>query len=806
MPPKETSQIKEQVILEIKIPRESEETPEAMAQIFSALSNIRSSIKDKVFFARKRPLVFEIANYNQVIHFYVYLPSEVQTYFESQLTAAYPKATIILAPDFLPNWEQESSLVAGQLQLASPFYFPLKTYQEFEEVDPLSSVLGTMSRAEKEEKMLVQLVLLPAGRGWQRTAASIVQKGIIIPGEEGPTTTSHPQKDLIEKKMAHPGLNCGIRLLAGSQNQAVSGSILKNLADSFAGLSLGEGNHLVLTKPPMLREKKFLQAILDREAKYLPKRQVLNVHELATIYHFPTESLSGIRNIAWGTKLTGEPPEKLPIGFEATDEEKKEINFFARTEFKNKVVTFGIKKYDRRKHVYIIGKTGTGKTTLIANMAINDMRNREGVAVIDPHGDLCEILLDYIPSYRLNDVCYLDPSDVGNPFALNPLQVDNKEHQELVASGIVSIFYKLYSYSWGPRLEYILRNTLLTLVTRPDSTLVDLPVLLTNKNFRRSVVERLDDPVLENFWIKEYEKMPDRLQSEAISPILNKVGQFVASPTIRAIIGQTRSTVDLEKIMNEGKILLVNLSSGKIGEDNAALLGAMFITKIQLAAMGRAKVPEEERRDFYLYVDEFQNFATSSFIKILSEARKYRLNLALANQYIAQVPEDVQKAIFGNIGTLLSFLVGAEDSQILAREFGGVYSEEELVSLGNFQIITKIAIDNLTSRPFYAFTLPLPRSKNQNRPKVLRLSREKFTKPLEKVELPKAPPLAPPVQPQAASPPGARPSGQPRLAQKPRPRKPRRHFQPRRRPRPQRPQPNPPAGGQAEKTVFEGRK
>jgi hypothetical protein len=269
----------------------------------------------------------------------------------------------------------------------------------------------------------------------------------------------------------------------------------------------------------------------------------------------------------------------------------------------------------------------------------------------------------------------------------------------------------------------------MTLTQIPDSTLVDVPRILTDGSFRKKIIEKITDQVLLNFWTKEFEEMTDRLLQESINPILNKVGQFVSSPMIRGIIGHPKSTVDLEEIMNQGKILILNLSQGKLGEDNAALLGAMFITKMQLAAMNRVNIPESERKDFYLYVDEFQNFATSSFIKILSEARKYRLNLALANQYIAQVSEEVQKAIFGNTGTLISFLVGAEDSQILSREFGGIYKEEELVGLGNYQTIVKLAIENLTSRPFYAFTLPLPRCRNQNREKVLRLSRERYTKP-----------------------------------------------------------------------------
>ena len=732
----------EKVILELRLPRESEETTEAMAACFSALSNIKSSLLARLL-GKEKPLIFEIATYNQIIHFYAVLPVEYQTYFESQLSAQYPKATILTSPDYLSSWLTDSqALSAGQLKLISPFYFPLKTYLDFKETDPLSSVLGTLARAEKEEKVLVQIVLLPAGKGWQRVGSSVLRKGVTLPDGK---ISSHPQEKLIEQKISQPGFRVAIRLLVCSATKAASASLLHHLAGSFGGVALGEGNTFSLAKPSFWQEKKFEKSIFQRLPTLVPKNQILNTQELATIYHLPSVTLSGIKNIAWGTKLTGEPPDNLPIAIGASEEEKQKINFFARTEFKNKLVTFGIRKEDRRRHIYIIGKTGTGKTTLIANMAINDMRNREGLAVVDPHGDLSEILLDFIPSHRLNDVCYLDPSDRAHPFYLNPLEVKDPEHRELVASGIVAIFYKLYSYSWGPRLEYILRNAILTLLSKPDSTLVEVPELLTNRNFRQKVVETIDDRVLRNFWTQEFEQMSERLMAEAISPILNKVGQFVSSPMIRGIIGHPRSTVDLEEIMNQGKILIINLSQGKLGEDNAALLGAMFITKMQLASMGRVKVPEAERRDFYLYVDEFQNFATSSFIKILSEARKYRLNLALANQYIAQVPEEVQKAIFGNTGTLLSFLVGAEDSQILSREFGGVYKEEELVGLGNYQMICKLAIENLTSRPFYTFTLPLPRSRNQNREKVLRLSQERYTKPFEK----EAPFVQPKFQPKA---------------------------------------------------------
>lgn len=714
------------VILEVKTSRKSEETPEAMVQFLASLTNLKRRLL--FFFRPGIPISLEIGVLDQTIHFYITVQPEYQTFIESQLISQYPKTLIIKSKDYIGEvLANRSTLSLGQMKLTHGLTYPLRTYQEFKDIDPLSSLLGFLSKAQPHDLVAIQFLLIPISNSWQRGGERLMaQKYKDATG----VIHTNPYAKVISEKIAFNGFKSAIRIAVNSQTRERSSHLLYEIANSFSSFNNPSGNSLVFRRLFLWQPLRLYHSITTRSKRFVPN-QVLNVLELATLFHFPTEKLSKIHNISWYKTILSDAPENLPVSEGLAEEEKKEVNFFARTEFKNKSQVFGIKGNDRRRHMYIIGKTGTGKSTLIANMAISDMRNKKGLAVIDPHGDLSEILLSYVPTFRINDVVYLDPSDRNYPFILNPLEVQNKEQKELVVSGIVSIFHKLYSYSWGPRLEYIFRNAILSVIDLPNATLLMIPDILTNDDFRHKAIEHLKDKVLVNFWLNEFEQMTPRLKSEAMSPILNKVGQFVSSPTMRNIIKEPKSTIDLEKIMNEGKILILNLSQGRLGEDNAALLGAMTITKLQLAAMNRVSQKEEERRDFYLYVDEFQNFATTSFIKILSEARKYRLNLILANQYIAQIPEDVRSAIFGNAGTMLSFLIGAEDSRYMAREFGERFKEEDLLALGNYQAIIKLAIDQITQAPFLCQTLPLPKSVTQSREKVIRASRERYTKPIK---------------------------------------------------------------------------
>ncbi len=415
-----------------------------------------------------------------------------------------------------------------------------------------------------------------------------------------------------------------------------------------------------------------------------------------------------------------------------------EIVLFAETNYRNIRKKFGIKRQDRRRHMYLIGKTGTGKSTTLENMIYQDIQMGHGVAIVDPHGDLAERALDFIPANRINDVIYFNPADTENPFALNVLEQVDASQRHLVASGLVGVFKKIWADSWGPRLEYVLRNTILALLEYPGSTLLGIMRILVDKEFRKKVVDRLTDPVVKSFWTNEYPKYPDRLRAEAIAPIQNKVGQFLSTSLIRDIVGQVKSKINLREIMDNKKILIMNLSKGRIGEDASALLGAMMITKIQMAVMSRINIPEEERQDFYLYVDEFQNFATESFADILSEARKYHLNLILAHQYIDQLTvkdtSRVRDAIFGNVGTMVVFRVGAKDADFLAKEFVPRFEEEDLVDLDQYNIYVKLMIDGLTSEPFSALTLP-PLSKPEgNAQKIIKVSRERYAEPRKLVE------------------------------------------------------------------------
>lgn len=413
------------------------------------------------------------------------------------------------------------------------------------------------------------------------------------------------------------------------------------------------------------------------------------------------------------------------------------------TNFRNSNQPFGIKDADRMGHMYVIGKTGVGKSTLLLNMAISDLQRGKGICVIDPHGDLAETLLDHIPQDRIDDVIYFNPQDTDYPIAFNPLHAVHPNFHHLVTSGLLSTFKKIWAESWGPRLEYILRMSLLTLLEYPHATLLDIQPLLTDTYFRNKVLMYSSNDAVHAFWVNEFDKYPPQLRAEAIAPILNKMGVFIASAPLKNILGQRVRSINIQEVMDRGRILIANLSKGAIGEDAAAILGSILVTQIQLAALYRSTIPEETRRPFYLYVDEVHSFVSTSFADILAEARKYRLSLFLTHQYIEQLPETIRAAIFGNVGTFIAFRVGAADAVYIAKELYPVFSEGDVISLPKYHMYLKLMIDGATSIPFSATTLPLTNTPTNHKQIVIQRSQLRYGRPIPERDFPNEKPVQP---------------------------------------------------------------
>lgn len=406
---------------------------------------------------------------------------------------------------------------------------------------------------------------------------------------------------------------------------------------------------------------------------------------------------------------------------------EKDVVYFAKTNFRNSLRKFGIKTDDRRRHVYVVGKTGMGKTTLLENMILSDIYAGHGCCFVDPHGDVAEKLIDFIPSWRINDVVYFNPSDIDHPIGFNILEAVDANMKHLVASALMSVFKKIWENVWSARMEYILNNTILALLDTPGSTLLGVNRMLSDKDFRLEIVKNIQDPIVKQFWVTEFAAYDAKFASEAVAPIQNKIGQFLSSSVIRNIVAQAKSSINIREMMDNQKIFIINLSKGRIGEDAMRLLGGMLITKMQVAAMERVNVPEKEREDFYLYVDEFQNFAVESFAGILSEARKYRLNLVMAHQYITQLSEEVRDAVFGNVGTMITFRVGSPDAVFMENEFMPRFTPEDIINLPKAAVYLKLMIDGVASQPFSAMTLPPIAQRTGSLQRVVEQSRERYS-------------------------------------------------------------------------------
>jgi hypothetical protein len=752
---------KEYILLRILVPRLNERTPLAAEEMFASIHGILrpdQSIQDH--------LSFELAARDQYIQFFAYVPTHLKDFVEGQIYAQYPTVEISAVQDYTQIDASNNAVAAAELVLTRPDYFPIKTFLNFT-VDPLAGITSVLSKVDEGEQIWVQTLIRPIDDVWQektleyvkaiqegkklepermsigkilkatggvasdfaRTAAGLGPAAKEEKKDEKPSLPGPVAEGLkaAEGKTTKLGYEVVVRVCAIARDEATATSKINNLVGAFKQFNVTNMNGFGISKIATDRDR-ILQVFQSRA--FPSTGYILNVEELASIYHLPSTSVE-TPSIVWAGAKKGEPPANLPIeGIAGQDD----VTFFGQANYRHFNHKFGIKTPDRRYHMYAIGKTGTGKSTMLRNMIIDDLQKGRGICVVDPHGDLIQHVLDFIPDDRVEDLVYINPTDREHPVGLNLLESVDPDLRSIVASGLMSIFTKLWANVWSARMEYILRNSVLALLEYPDATLLEIMKLLVDPVFRRKVLFHVKDPVIRDFFINEYEKYDPKFRTEAIAPIQNKVGQFLSSSTIRNIMGQKVSTVDIREAMDSGKILLVDLSVGKIGEDNAMLLGSMIITKIQLAAMGRANIPEDDRRDFYLYVDEFQNFATDSFATILSEARKYHLNLIIAHQYISQMSEVVASAVFGNVGTIVSFRVGAGDAAALAQEFEPVFNANDLVNLDNYHVYLKMAIDARTATPFSAVTLSPFTGKNANREKGIARSIEKYTANRELVE------------------------------------------------------------------------
>jgi len=702
-----------------------------------------------------------------------------------------PKASVL---DGRLSASAMRSAFTAELKFGDPAVYPIKRYSQFEDkltrlaTEPLAGITATLSKLNAtDEQAWIQITMEPVGTWWRHRGTKclrIVNNGLFsrnfylhkkatqiylvrgfwkrlayspiylllwffrgmktldLPGAKSKdddldeqVSRTHDREDPIGAavdKISRITFDTSIRIvyLPRPENADLAEIKLKEIAGSFRQFNMPNMNSLVIAS----LNQNNIQILRRYQQRLVTDPMPMNVEEIATLYHMPSKDV-GTPNVFWINSRRLEPPNDLPLmGLVPEDE----LTIIGESNFRGSRQHFGIKTVDRRRHVYIIGKTGMGKSVLLENMIRSDVQQtKKGVAVIDPHGDLAEAVLDFVPAHRTNDVVILDPSDISHPFAFNMLESgDDPNKRNLIASGLLGVFKKMYSESWGPRLEHILRNCLLALSETPNTSMLGIMRILVDNEYRRKIVSGISNPMVKSFWIDEFGKMQDKMRTEAISPIQNKVGQFLSSSMIRNIVGQVKSTVNIRFMMDSGKIIIINLSKGKIGEDNSSLLGSMLITKFQLDAMSRADTPEKDRKDFYLYVDEFQNFATDAFATILSEARKYKLNLTMANQYISQMPDEVRDAVFGNVGSILCFQVGFDDAEYFSNQFSEEVLPNDIVTLPKYNCYTKLMIDGMPSKTFSFSTLPPPEpnAEEGRREKIVRLSRERYCTPREVVE------------------------------------------------------------------------
>lgn len=754
----------ESVLLTLEIPRANDKAELAAEQLFASLHGIlRDKQELRLSGGKQEHLSFEIASVNGQIRFYVWVPKALQSFVEGQIYAQYPTVQIYPAQeDYTEHERQHQVVYSTELTTTDSEFLPIRTFQNFE-VDPLAGITGTLAKLESTgEELWIQVLARPIADDWHSYVdrwTSSVRNGrsslfggsggnmrwlagifevLWKPPEQGDgkkpegTELSERNKTRIseaEKKATKLGYQVKIRIAYLGESQTNAKLRIQALVGTFKQFNSTNLNGFKATRANFGKE--YLERY--RKRSFADEGFILNIEELASVFHLPHTNVE-TPNIVWASSKTAEPPSKLPIvtGNDAVDDQ---ISAFGLTNFRGINHQFGMLRYDRSRHVYIIGQTGAGKSGLLELFALSDVFHNQGYAIIDPHGDFAIDNMKFIPGSRINDVVYFNPADTAYPLGFNPLEVTDDSQKTNISSEVIGVLKRMFGESWGPRLEYILRYTILALLDRPQTTMLDITRMLTDKRFRKETLDYCKDTVVLQFWNVEFASWNDKFVAEAVAPVLNKVGAFTANPIIRNIIGQPKSTFNIRQLMDEGKILIVNLSKGLIGEDNAAILGAFMVTKIQLAAMSRSDIADiRDRRPFYLYVDEFQNFATDSFATILSEARKYGLNLTVANQYISQMTDTVRDAVFGNVGTMISFRVSADDAPILSKQFEPNFEAIDLLQMHNRNFVINMVIGGEKVPAFSAKTLELPPAQADNTSRIIEHTRRHYSRERADIE------------------------------------------------------------------------
>lgn len=735
------------VLLLLQVPRTNDKKELAAEQMFASLHGLLLFPPLKKFRAARRVrLSFEIAVLKKRIGFYVCVPQYLKGFVEEQIYAQYPTAQISEVTDYSETIDsaQESTLIA-EMRLAANNALPIKTFQSFE-VDPLAAITATLAKFEENEEAWIQLVMQPAPDNWHKKSERYIDG---LRGGKSSSTTG-----ILGALWAPPEHKTGESAkLTEYQSARASGAEDKSHKLAFEAClrivykgNVPDHQAKLRLQSIVASYKQFNTTYLNgfeqakithdhasltryRERKLGSKPLILNIEEIATLYHLPHTTVE-TPYILWALSQTAEPPANLPL---VTHDNRNEVSPIAAANFRGQNIAFGMPRSDRGRHLYILGQTGVGKSGLLELLTISDIYSPYGFAVIDPHGDYALSTLRRIPASRAKDVIYFNPADMDFPIAFNPMEVSDPKLRTHTVSELIGVLKRMFE-SWGPRLEYILRYSLLALLEYPDATMLDITRILTDKKFRTEVMTYVTDPVVRNFWTVEFTSWNDKFQAEAVAPVLNKVGAFTANPIVRNIIGQPKSSFNIRKIMDERKILIVNLSRGQVGEDNAALLGSLLVTKIQLGAMSRADMPADQRVPFYLYVDEFQNFATDSFAVILSEARKYGLNLTVANQYIAQMSQEVKDAVFGNVGSMVAFRMGADDAAGMLRYFEPKFEGYDLMHMNNRHFVINMTIAGEKTPAFSALSLDLPPQQTDETATIIAHSRAEYALPRAEVE------------------------------------------------------------------------